>query len=177
MTPSLEHGYMLLWVVDVFLWGRDGCVHCLYELIQMFPTCHRSRTLWCRQWRGTVQCEHRVQCEHWKMWAKQSKSVLSRYSKDHSSWWNWWVNDTINSAWRCIVVGWTKFEIGPCSIMGIWYLWIVFQISNIKKETSITEANCAILMVRIELVLFNTNNNYIYTHEWLHIWLSCIVYT
>ena len=55
---------------------------------------------------------------------------------------------------RTYVNSWTKFEIGPCSIMGIWYLWIVFQILNIKKETSITEANCAILMVRIELNWF-----------------------
>ena len=37
-----------------------------------------------------------------------------------------------------------------------------FSLSQVlrQKKTSITEANWAILMVRIELVLFNTNNNY-----------------
>ena len=49
MTPSLVHGYILLWAVHGFLWGGIAasglsCVHCLHEFIHMFPTFHQSHT-------------------------------------------------------------------------------------------------------------------------------------
>ena len=64
MTPSLEHGDVLLWLVECFLVGRDGCVHCLYELIQMFPLAIGPVHICCRRYRGTNPCERGAQCGH-----------------------------------------------------------------------------------------------------------------
>ena len=99
MTPSIVHGDILLWLVEWLLVG----VHCLHELIQMFPLAIGPVHICCRQYRGTNPCERGAQCGHGRVGWTQSKSVPPG-RQEETLYSNWWVNDTIIRAWRYIVV-------------------------------------------------------------------------
>ena len=103
MTPSIVHGDILLWLVECLLVGGMAAYTVCMNWFRCFRLAIGPVHICCRQYRGTNPCERGAQCGHGTVGWTQSKSVPPG-RQEETLYSNWWVNDTINRAWRYIVV-------------------------------------------------------------------------